>query len=1000
MQKDQLIESLGFTAFLTDVSELRNSHLEFMDIEKLGVDKVYFSDNKPAALFVDVDSFDPDTLLRINRIQNNAWNYRKVLFLFVQSPTEIRVYNCYEKPVFLRKDECDSKVEQEIKKLELIQCSDNSDQCTLDTFLTIFSRIGIDCGYIWTAEKFKDKINLQHRLDKYLVTVLSETADKLEKNGLPKDIIHGLLIRSLFILFLEDKGAAKEAGLYESISEGCDSYFDILKDKEATYLLFKKLQSHFNGNITPLIPNEEKIVSAEHLNLVRSCFMDGDVSCDPTLFTDWRLFNFKIIQVELISEIYELFLGALKHERGQYYTPHGLVDLILGDKLPIANSNYNVKILDLACGSGIFLVESYRRLIARWKYQNQTDKISFSELTKLLRNNIFGIEIDSTAIKVTAFSLYIALIDELDPKTLWIRDDCRLPYLIYEKDDPYSEHNGKNLFRMDTIVDVNIDMLPEINLVVGNPPFSKKKVSDSIKEYCKYQGFATETVLPFIHKSVQFCPKGDIALIFNTKILTDTNKLYCRFRDWLFKKNYVEKLYNLSILRKTPKKFGGQLFNSATGPISIIYFKHEQPAVISDTIEYWAPKTYIRSNSVDGVVINDNDICHLPRTECQNPQTKIWKVAQWGNFSCYRLLEKLHNKNENLKQIFKKDEWIVGRGLNADREHPDIMPEEMIKIDGIDRYYTNPENVCIINKTKYRKNKEGIFSAPFILFKQGLHRTEIACTLFDKSWCCTTGAYVINGGSLDDKKFLVAYLNSDLVKFQLFLTTSCWGVEREIILLNELLELPSPFVSGYEEEKKHIVISFNKIVSIKKSMLHDTQEIKKLEQNINKAFVRLFGISENDDILINDVLKYNLDLFKNGGKSIGFHGTLYNENLIYANTICKALNTFLDNSSIKASATIYDLNSNDPLNILNIYFGQTSNSVEKRNLLDCKKILLKIDKILLEERSPSIYMQKNLKYYDGDNVYLIKPNQKRFWTRSQAEEDAIALITDIMNLNK
>ena len=132
------------------------------------------------------------------------------------------------------------------------------------------------------------------------------------------------------------------------------------------------------------------------------------------------MFNFEIKQIELLSEIYENFLGELRHERGQFYTPYNLVELILYDKLPINNINYNVKILDPACGSGIFLVESYKRLIKRWKKANNTNKISFENLKNLLLDNIYGIEIDETAIKVAAFSLYLALIDELDPKTLWI----------------------------------------------------------------------------------------------------------------------------------------------------------------------------------------------------------------------------------------------------------------------------------------------------------------------------------------------------------------------------------------------------------------------------------------------------------------------------------------------------------------------------------------------------------------------------------------------------
>ena len=47
-----------------------------------------------------------------------------------------------------------------------------------------------------------------------------------------------------------------------------------------------------------------------------------------------------------------------------------------------------------------------------------------------------------------------------------------------------------------------------------------------------------------------------------------------------------------------------------------------------------------------------------------------------------------------------------------------------------------------------------------------------------------------------------------------------------------------------------------------------------------------------------------------------------------------------------------------------------------------------------------LFVQKYIKYYDKDTVYLIKPNQKRFWTRTQAMEDASSLIADIINMAK
>ena len=760
MQNDNIYNQLGYTSeFLTTNSEIANLYPHYADLVKLEADKFYFSGNHPAVLFVNIKSFSNNgELRRIAAIQHKAWNYRKVILLFALSETEIRIYNCYEKPTYIKGGD---DINLKLNNAELLRYdTTSSDVDTLNILVEIFSRIGVDNGLLWTKQpEIRKKIDLQNRIDAYLVKSLSETAKALEKDGLNKKVIHSLLMRSLFILFLEDKGAANEAGLYTKIKSDCSSYFDILNSKEATYKLFEEVQIHFNGNVTPVLPNEKKLVTDNHLKLIKRCFIDGNISDDETLFKNWRLFNFEIIQIELLSEIYENFLGELKHERGQFYTPYNLVELILSDKLPISKSNYNVKILDPACGSGIFLVESYKRLIKRWKKANNTNKISFEKLKNLLLDNIYGIEIDETAIKVAAFSLYLALIDELDPKTLWIETNYQLPYLIFDSEDTNIKNQGRNLWRKDTIGEVDTYLFPKVDLIIGNPPFGTKNLPQPIKEYCSKYKFSNEYVLPFIHKSVEFCPTGEIALIFNSKVLTNTQKPYQNFREWLFNANYVEKVYNLSIFRKTPKHFGGQLFASAVGPVSIVYFQHIAPETISETIEYWAPKTYIKSSIIDGVVIDNSDIKELPRIECQNPNSKIWKVALWGNFNNFRLLKKL--QKTTLKDYFDKtDNWIYGRGLNADSDNPDFVPKQMIKTECIERYFTDPDTSTQSNTKFYRKNNEQLFYPPFVIFKEGQHNTEIACSLFEKKRYCTTGAFIINSTDekLDEKKFLVSYL--------------------------------------------------------------------------------------------------------------------------------------------------------------------------------------------------------------------------------------------------
>ena len=105
-------------------------------------------------------------------------------------------------------------------------------------------------------------------------------------------------------------------------------------------------------------------------------------------------------------------------------------------------------------------------------------------LRDLLLASIYGREIDETAIKVTAFSLYLALVDELDPKTLWIDTNYQLPYLIFDPEDTSIQQQGRNLWRKDTIGEVDVLLFPKVDLVVGNPPFGTKNLPQAIKDYC------------------------------------------------------------------------------------------------------------------------------------------------------------------------------------------------------------------------------------------------------------------------------------------------------------------------------------------------------------------------------------------------------------------------------------------------------------------------------------------------------------------------------------
>ena len=122
-----------------------------------------------------------------------------------------------------------------------------------------------------------------------------------------------------------------------------------------------------------------------------------------------------VAPIELISSIYEMFAHGEDSERAEtqsvHYTRLCLVELMLS--LAMTGMEDTVRVLDPACGSGVFLVEMFRRL-AWAKARRLRRPLTREELHEMLRTQVFGIDIDRDAVYVAAFSLYLALL-ELDP---------------------------------------------------------------------------------------------------------------------------------------------------------------------------------------------------------------------------------------------------------------------------------------------------------------------------------------------------------------------------------------------------------------------------------------------------------------------------------------------------------------------------------------------------------------------------------------------------------
>lgn len=991
---NNIIKQLGFDSSLLSMKEAVCRYPTYRDLERLEADACYFIAGHPAALFCEVDSFDGAYSKRVARILYRAWNYQKVLLLITYSDFEVRVYNCYTKPTYVAQD---AEYEKEIRDAQIGKSTLRDSN--LGTFISYFSKEALDTGALWQKHEKAIKIDVSESVDSYLVDSLERTKKQLLEDGLEEKYIHSLLIRSLFVLFLEDKGATAEAGVYDSIIPGVKSFLDLLKDKNATYRLFDVLNKQFNGDITHLSEIEREVVEQRHLDVIRKCFIDGDLSDNPKMFGDWRLFHFDFIRIELLSEIYEHFLGASKASKGQYYTPLNLVNLILNEKIPTSSKRWDIKVLDPSCGSGIFLVESYKRLIGIWKQENHTSSIDFQTLKRILCQNIYGIDIDETALSVTAFSLYLTLINELDPKTLWANPSNKLPCLIHSVNKG-AEVEG-NLWCTDTIGTDLTELIPVVDLVVGNPPYGTKHEQDSISDYCRRNGFADEMSLPFVHKAANLCPNGDIALVVNMKILTNTNGAYGRFRGWLLRKAYVEKIYNFSIFRNAPVNYGGSLFKSAKTPVAVIFYKASRPQEESRSITYWAPRTYVKSNVLYEIVLDSCDVKSLPREMCEANDISVWKVGAWGNSMAYRIIKKLR-ACETLQTSFEKNEWIYGRGCNADSKHPDFTPKAIINLSKIGRYVIDDNSVLPNESHKaYRNNKPRLFNPPFVVMKECPDKDGVIAGIFDSDAVSTTSTFVFNGMNDAERIVLTAYLNSKLANTYLFLTSSTWGIERErLVLEGEVMSLPSPFEIITSEQKKAVVAVFKRICEIQAKSFSSDADIAMEIANLDKLFYGIFGLTEQEIEVIRDIYDNSFRLFVQKGKADAMKKNMPDGLNPYAERLCRTLNDYYHFSETRVSPEVLVPHVTDSLCLVVVRFGKEKEKLRTRDSREDRALLGKLYRLLTSNPGDGIVVKRVFRDYQNDSIILIKPNQRRYWTEMQALEDGASIFSEILAMKE
>ena len=727
--------------------------------DKLQIDAAYFHGNIPVVYFKELQTVDENYLWALHR---SLWNHNRAPLLIAVLPQEVRVYNCFAPP---QRDSGQLMAENSALLKQAVQQVTNV--LELRRELSEYRRREIVSGHF--ARIQQREFNREQRVDSRLLENLRHVRRHLIDDGISEPVTNSLLGRSIFVRYLEDRGVINE-DYFGRFDSGLTFHALLKGSWSETYQLFDELAHRFNGDLFPINDLERDQVKPQHLQRLGR-FLDGEEVTSGQMHF-WA-YDFKYIPIELISAIYETFLDGDRRKTSAYYTPPEIVDFVLNEVLPFETAPQKVSILDPACGSGIFLVEAYRRLVTLHRHARGGQNLSFEELRDLLTESINGVDLKEEAIQVAAFSCYLALLDFalldfLEPKSIW--ETVRFPTL-----------KGTNLFVNDFF-----DMDAPFNerrydIIVGNPPW-QSSLTELAADYVRRNSHTIgdkQIAQAFLWRApTLLADEGRVCLLAPSKgVLFNNNGPNRKFRRQFFMTNQVTQVVDFSAFRHS-------LFRQAAGPMVAVFYGMPSGADSErNNFMYLNPHPSPMSEALAGIVVFGDEVRRFSRSQVAS-HPYIWKVALWGTPRDLTLVDDLCERFPSLEKVAQSRRWQIRAGLivkGSPVSHaPELGAMRYVPVNAVRpfRVSSTPEE-RINSEVFHRPRNIGTYRGPHVLIRRGVMTGGVLASVFMRDDAVfTNGIFGIAGPSEDTEylKIVCAYINSSLARYYQFLTTSQWGL--------------------------------------------------------------------------------------------------------------------------------------------------------------------------------------------------------------------------------
>ena len=607
---------------------------------KLGVDAVYFrffDDGRPPLpqLYIFDDIANPKDSEFYTKKHKDIWSSCSVPAFIIVGKTTIRLYDACT-PVKFKEDKMQST------PTSIIDLSD------ISSAIDKFNAASFNNGTFWEEQDRQNLFTSNKGASQRLIKGLKKIRQKfLQEDLLPNQLSDKLLIICILIKYLEETGVDEESHQNRACDfflkeTGCANLVEIITKGKIVPLL-DALARHFNGGVFSFSEDEKLRINKADLSKLATFF---EARYHDNLF-GWREYSFEYIPIELISNFYEEFLDLNKKEvdrekkdTGVVYTPSFLVNLLIDELLPLSKDTpTDIKLIDPACGSGIFLATAFRRLVQCWRIKNiakgqQLGNTDPELLKRILTKNIFGVDINRNAVNLTIFSLQLALCSMLTPKQIW----CELKFdnLLQQK----------NIRCDDFLLTINESrQQKDFDLVLGNPPYEQNKKNVISYNKILERGMDNpqgELSLLFLEKSMQILkPDGKLCFLLPSgPLLYNSHSL--EFRTQFFTNYNVTQIIDLVYFRR--------ILFEATVTTLALFVENAKPKDEAP-IKHIVPKRTKVSKDKIFFEIDHYDFHAVPRSKVL-ADLSVWKSNILGGYLVYNIANKIANSfNIKIKDI-------------------------------------------------------------------------------------------------------------------------------------------------------------------------------------------------------------------------------------------------------------------------------------------------------------------------------------------------------------